>query len=118
MQSLFFVALFRKQTRDAVLDWVEWLMPARIPFLPLRNPPARAMHLFITGHIQAFQDGVARRAAARAVDKRWVPEIRAARCPLQPLLCVGSTPPLSVILDTANNHGILNNSSYVFVTNF
>ena len=72
MQSLFFIALFRKQTRDAVLDWVEWLMPARIPFLPLRNPPARAMHLFITGHIQAFQDGVAKRAAARAADKRCV----------------------------------------------
>ncbi len=72
MQSLFFIALFRRQTRDVVLKWVERVLPARIPFLPLRNPPARAMNLFITGHIQAFQDGVAKRAAARAADHRYV----------------------------------------------
>ena len=77
MQSLFFIALFRRQTRDVVLRWVERVLPARIPFLPLRNPPARAMNLFITGHIQAFQDGVAKRAAARAADHRYVGELAA-----------------------------------------
>ena len=78
MQSLFFIALFRRQTRDVVLKWVERVLPARIPFLPLRNPPARAMNLFITGHIQAFQDGVAKRAAARAADHRYVAGLAAA----------------------------------------
>lgn len=70
MQSLFFVVLFRKQTRDMVLHWLEVLLPQRLPFLPLGSSPARALHLFIENKIADFQDGVSKRAAAQAADSR------------------------------------------------
>lgn len=72
LQSLFFVVLFRKQTRDTVLDWIEAALPRRLPFLPLDSSPARALHLFITRKIEGFQEGVATRAAAQAADSRCV----------------------------------------------
>ncbi|KAK9829946.1 hypothetical protein WJX72_008802 [[Myrmecia] bisecta] len=74
-QALFLVALFSKDTRDKMLGWVEWALPRHIPFLwdylELEQSPAELLHQSITSKISAFQDDVARRAAARALDNRW-----------------------------------------------
>ena len=70
MQSLFFVVLFRRQTRDVLLDWLEQALPRRLPFLAPDRSPARALHVFIARKIEDFQSGVAHRAAARAADSR------------------------------------------------
>lgn len=70
-QAAFFVALFRKETRDVIMHWVQWALPTSIPGLRLQQTPAQFLHSFVTNRIQSFQDGVDRRAAARGLDPRW-----------------------------------------------
>jgi hypothetical protein len=53
------------------MEWLEWLLPTRLPFLHLKYTPAELLHLFITHKIEGFQAGVAKRAAARAADPRY-----------------------------------------------
>jgi len=71
-QAAFFVALFRKETRDVIMHWVQWALPISIPGLRLQQTPAQFLHSFVTNRIQSFQDGVDRRAAARGLDPRQV----------------------------------------------
>lgn len=71
-QTAFFIALFRRQSRDALLAAVEWLLPSRLPLLPAGSPPpADLLHEYVTGKIHDFQEAVARREAARVADPRW-----------------------------------------------
>jgi len=69
-QTAFFVALFRKETRDVIMHWVQWALPTSIPGVTLQQTPAQFLHSFVTNRIQSFQDGVDRRAAARGLDPR------------------------------------------------
>ena len=75
-QAAFFIALFREASRERILAALEKSLPSRLPFqLPwISNgtTPAQALHNKINSSIASFQDGVARRAAARAVaDASW-----------------------------------------------
>lgn len=72
LQAAALVAIFRRESRDAILAWLERVLPARLPLLPGRLAPAAALHAFINARIGAFQSGVARRAAAHAADSRRV----------------------------------------------
>ena len=69
-QAAFFVALFRRETRAAIMQWVEWVLPRSIPGLHLQQTPAQMLHSFITYRIDSFKDGVDSRAAARGADPR------------------------------------------------
>ena len=69
-QAAFFVALFRKETRDVIMHWVQWALPTSIPGLRLQQAPAQFLYSFVDNRIQSFQDGVDRRAAARGLDPR------------------------------------------------
>ncbi len=71
-QAAFFVALFRKETRDVIMHWVQRALPTSIPGLRLQQTPAQFLHSFVDNRIQSFQDGVDRRAAARGLDPRQV----------------------------------------------
>lgn len=70
-QAAFFVALFRKETRDVMMQWVQWALPTSIPGITLNHTPAHFLHSFVTNRIQNFQDGVDRRAAAQGADPRY-----------------------------------------------
>lgn len=54
-QALFFVALFMRSSREAVLGWAERVLPASIPGLRLSRPPAEELHAFINKSISKFQ---------------------------------------------------------------
>ena len=69
-QAAFFVALFRKDTRDTIMQWVQWALPTSIPFVTLQHTPAQLLQSFVDNRIQGFQDGVDKRAAARQADAR------------------------------------------------
>lgn len=70
-QAAFFVALFRKDTRDMIMQWVQWALPTRIPLLTLHQSPAHFLQSFVDNRIHSFQSGVDRRAAARQADPRY-----------------------------------------------
>lgn len=71
-QTAFFVAIFRQQTRERVFDFLERLVPDVLPFLHLNGlTPMQAAHQLVNQRIREFQEGVARRAAAQALDPRW-----------------------------------------------
>ena len=69
-QAAFFVALFRKDTRDLIMQWVQWALPTSLPLLSLQQTPAHFLQSFVNNRIQSFQDGVDRRAAAQQADPR------------------------------------------------
>jgi hypothetical protein len=54
-QSLFFVALFRRATRERILGALERLLPQRIPGLQLQRTPAEELHGYIERSIVKFQ---------------------------------------------------------------
>lgn len=64
------MALFRKDTRDLIMQWVQWALPTSIPLLPLHQTPAHFLQSFVDNRIQSFQHGVDRRAAAQQADPR------------------------------------------------
>lgn len=77
MQALVLVSVFRQQTRLRVMEWIEWCLPDRIPWLWDRlgytATPAEVVHAAIIAKIAAFQAGVARRQAATSLDHRSAP---------------------------------------------
>uniref|UniRef100_A0A7S0R933 Vacuole membrane protein 1 n=1 Tax=Chlamydomonas leiostraca TaxID=1034604 RepID=A0A7S0R933_9CHLO len=70
-QALFFVALFMRQTREALLGWAEAVLPGRIPGLRLAHPPAQELHILINRSIAKFQAKVAAKAAEHHAETRW-----------------------------------------------
>jgi vacuole membrane protein 1 len=75
-QTAFFVALFKQSTREALLQAIERASPNPLPGGLLNSythgkTPAQFLHLTINRKIRAFQEGVAKRAAAAAADPRW-----------------------------------------------
>ena len=38
MQALVLVSLFRQQTRARIIEWIEWCLPNRIPYVRALNP--------------------------------------------------------------------------------
>jgi hypothetical protein len=56
-QTLFFVALFRQGTREAILGWLERVLPTHVPGLPLKAPLAQELHAFVNKSITKFQVG-------------------------------------------------------------
>ena len=79
-QAAFFVALFRKDTRDLIMQWVQWALPTSIPLLSLHQTPAHFLQSFVDNRIQSFQDGVDRRAAAQQADPRCADSARHMLC--------------------------------------
>lgn len=77
MQALVLVSVFRQQTRDRLMEWLEWALPDRVPFLWDRlgytATPAQMLHATVVGKIRGFQAGVARRQAAARLDRRCAP---------------------------------------------
>mmetsp|Transcript_1231 Transcript_1231/g.3656 ORF Transcript_1231/g.3656 Transcript_1231/m.3656 type:complete len:454 (+) Transcript_1231:332-1693(+) len=73
MQSAVMVAVFRKESRNAILAWLQRSLPTWLPSLPGMGgrPPAVALTQFVNSRIGAFQSKVAKRAAASALDTRW-----------------------------------------------
>ena len=55
MQALFFIALFSKSSREALLEMLEWLLPVQLPGLQLQHSLVHEMHLFINKSILKFQ---------------------------------------------------------------
>ena len=74
MQALVLVSVFRQQTRDKLVEYIEWCLPDRIPWLwdrmGYRHTPAQMVHNAIVSKIGAFQAGVARRQSASHQDPR------------------------------------------------
>ena len=74
MQAVVLVSVFRQQTRDKLIEYVEWCLPDRIPWLwdhmGYRQTPAQMVHSAIVSKISAFQAGVARRQSAAHSDPR------------------------------------------------
>ncbi len=74
MQALVLVSVFRRQTRERLIEWLEWALPARVPLLWDRlgytRTPAQMLHAAVVGKIRGFQAGVARRQAAAQLDRR------------------------------------------------
>lgn len=74
MQALVLVSVFRQQTRVKVMEWIEWCLPDRIPWLSAAlghtTTPAQVVHQAIVANIASFQAGVARRQAATSLDRR------------------------------------------------
>ncbi|KAL6751502.1 hypothetical protein V8C86DRAFT_2777070 [Haematococcus lacustris] len=70
-QSVFFVTLFRRQTRDVLLTWIESVLPHRIPGLPLPRTPAQELQAFVDRSIAAFQAKVLAKAAEQQMEQRW-----------------------------------------------
>lgn len=68
MQALVLVSLFRKASRERVMQWVGWCLPDRIPYvwdrLGYSETPAEMFHAFIVRRIKGFQAGVALRQSA------------------------------------------------------
>ena len=74
MQALVLVSVFRQQTRDKLVEYIEWCLPDRIPWLwdrmGYRHTPAQMVHNAIVSKIGAFQASVARRQSASHQDPR------------------------------------------------
>lgn len=75
MQAVVLVSVFRQQTRDKLIEYIEWCLPDRIPWLwdymGYRQTPAQMVHSAIVSKISAFQAGVARRQSAAHSDPRY-----------------------------------------------
>jgi hypothetical protein len=52
---MFFIALFRQGTREAIMQWFERVLPDHIPGLHLRAPLAHELHHFVNRSIAKFQ---------------------------------------------------------------
>jgi len=74
MQALVLVSVFRQQTRDKLMEYVEWCLPDRIPWLwdhmKYSQTPAQMVHSAIVNKISAFQASVASRQSAAHSDQR------------------------------------------------
>ncbi len=74
MQALVLVSVFRQQTRDKLMEYIEWCLPDRIPWLwdrmGYRQTPAQMVHSAIVDKIGAFQASVARRQSVSRSDQR------------------------------------------------
>eukprot|EP00199_Chlamydomonas_sp_CCMP681_P002152 CAMPEP_0119112770 /NCGR_PEP_ID=MMETSP1180-20130426/41649_1 /TAXON_ID=3052 ORGANISM="Chlamydomonas cf sp, Strain CCMP681" /NCGR_SAMPLE_ID=MMETSP1180 /ASSEMBLY_ACC=CAM_ASM_000741 /LENGTH=424 /DNA_ID=CAMNT_0007100469 /DNA_START=92 /DNA_END=1366 /DNA_ORIENTATION=- len=68
-QSLFFVALFRRTSREALLRWLDRLLPHHLP--GLARPPAHELRAFIDKSIHKFQVQVTAKAAAHQAGSQW-----------------------------------------------
>lgn len=55
LQTLFFVALFRQGTREAILGWLERVLPDHVPFMSQRTPVAQELHHLVNKSIAKFQ---------------------------------------------------------------
>ena len=68
MQAVVLVSIFRKASRERILQWVEWCLPQRLPVVwkgqPSHVSPASLLHDFVERRIKNFQAGVALRQAA------------------------------------------------------
>ena len=74
MQALVLVSVFRQQTRDKLMEYIEWCLPDRIPLLwdrmGYRQTPAQMVHSAIVNKISSFQASVARRQSVSRTDQR------------------------------------------------
>ncbi|KIY95916.1 hypothetical protein MNEG_12045 [Monoraphidium neglectum] len=71
-QALFFVALFRQASRDALLAAVTSILPRRLPGAkPGAQPPAAALRSLVQSQIARFQARVVASAAEHRSETRW-----------------------------------------------
>lgn len=77
MQAMILVAVFRQASRERIMDWVEWCLPDRIPFLwdrlGYRDTPAQMLHHLVVRRIRAFQASVALRQLAVHPSQKYAP---------------------------------------------
>ncbi|KAG2439395.1 hypothetical protein HXX76_004752 [Chlamydomonas incerta] len=78
-QTLFFVSVFRRHSREAILAWLERALPARLPGLwsggdggaAAALSPAHELHVWINKSIAKYQAKVLAKSAAHLAEKRW-----------------------------------------------
>ncbi|EFJ52831.1 hypothetical protein VOLCADRAFT_120213 [Volvox carteri f. nagariensis] len=71
-QVVFFVAVFRRDSREAILAWLEGVLPSRLPGQqPGSHSPAREVHLFINRSIAKYQSKVLAKSAEHMAGRRW-----------------------------------------------
>uniref|UniRef100_A0A6S8IP71 VTT domain-containing protein n=1 Tax=Dunaliella tertiolecta TaxID=3047 RepID=A0A6S8IP71_DUNTE len=71
LQTLFFVALFRQGTREAIMGWLERVLPTHIPGLSRELPLAHELHVLVNKSIAKFQAKVTAHSAAHHAETRW-----------------------------------------------
>lgn len=76
MQAVVLVSVFRKASRQRIMQWLEWCLPHRLPVLwkgqPANVSPASLLHSFVEQRIKSFQAGVALRQSAVHPSQKWV----------------------------------------------
>lgn len=70
LQSIFFVLLFRRASREALLEALEQLLPTKVPYLHLSSPPAQMLHHYVNSQIAKFQEHVVGTAVKHG-DRTW-----------------------------------------------
>lgn len=68
-QSAFFIMIFRRSSRDALLDGLTRLLPSSLP--GLAESPGQWLHNKVNQQVAAFQARVTSKAAAHAEETRW-----------------------------------------------
>lgn len=77
MQIVFFVTVFRRDSRKRMLEFLGNVLPAQIPYSHLvpekfRGPPAKVLEVLLEDKVREFEAGTQQRAAAAIQDPRWV----------------------------------------------
>ncbi|KAF5831341.1 hypothetical protein DUNSADRAFT_13280 [Dunaliella salina] len=70
-KTMFFVALFRQGTREAIMSWLERVLPTHIPGLKQELPLAHELHALVNKSIAKFQAKVTAHSAAHHAEARW-----------------------------------------------
>lgn len=71
MQTAVLVSLFRKETRERIMGFVAWCLPARIPYVWTGpRSPAEVLNGLVISRIRAFQAQITRRQQQH-LDTRW-----------------------------------------------
>jgi len=77
IQAVVLVSVFRKASRERIMEWVEWCLPSRVPWLWDRlgytHTPAQMLHRTVEQRIKGFQAGVALRQSAVHSSQKYAP---------------------------------------------
>lgn len=75
LQCVVLVSLFRQASRERIMEWIEWCLPDRIPYiwdkLGYTDTPAQILHRFVVNRIKGFQAGVALRQSSIHPSNRY-----------------------------------------------
>ncbi|KAK9815151.1 hypothetical protein WJX73_008909 [Symbiochloris irregularis] len=71
LQTLVLLSLFRKQSRERIMGWLEWCLPNSIPYVwRSERTPAQVVHEVLLSRITVFKASITTRQQ-HAIDSRW-----------------------------------------------